>query len=197
MTEKQSSGELFVNGDFATGDFTGWMHGSDEYMSVVPQEGRRVAVLKPVPYDTRIHLQQLVVRERSDGDYVVGFWLRTSDEHGNAVPGVTRRAFVHFWVHPRDHLGDGVLYPFYAVATSSWTKHTWQFSITGRRNQDFEITFQNERKAPAGAPAAPAGREGYQTVIVPEAGGGAGALNDEPDVDDCPFAIRDVTLFKA
>ncbi|WP_157122689.1 hypothetical protein [Pandoraea oxalativorans] len=194
MAEKPTSGELFVNGDFATGDFTGWTVVNDEYMSVVPNEGRRVAVLKPVPYGARIYLSQLVVRDRSDGDYVVGFWVRTSDANGDSVPGVTRRTAVQMWVHPRDNLGDGLWRSMSGAATSSWAKYTWQFSIKGRRNQDFEIVFQNERRRPDGLSTLPAGRDGYHTILGPNEGAAPAALDDD---DNCSFAVRDVTLFRA
>lgn len=196
MAEKQNSGELFVNGDFATGDFTGWTPGSDEYMSVVPYEGRHIAVLKPVPYAVKINLTQMVVRERTDGDYVFGFWIRTSDERGNPVPGVTRVATVVMWVHPRDNLGDGMVRSMLPVVTSNWIKYTWHFSINGRLNQDFEVSFKNERKRPDDASAPPAAQDGYQTITVPNEGPVPDSLENEDD-DNCPFAIRDVTLFKA
>ncbi|AKC70567.1 hypothetical protein [Pandoraea oxalativorans] len=194
MTEKQTSGELFVNGDFATGDFSGWSVGSDASMSVVPNEGRHIAVLKPVPYGVPITLNQTVVRERSDGDYVFGFWIRSSDADGNAVPGVRYITVVTMLIHPRDNLGSGKIRTMNAVVTSYWVKYTWRFSIEGRRNQDFEVVFKNERKRPDDALILPAGRDGYETVIVPNEDPAPKTLNDD---DNSPFAIRDVTLFRA
>ncbi|WP_157122688.1 hypothetical protein [Pandoraea oxalativorans] len=196
MTEKQTSGELLVNGDFATGDFTGWSLWDGVYMSVVPNEGGHVAVLKPVPYNIGQWLGQLVVRDRSDGDYAVGFWLRTSDAYGNPVPGVTRKVTSVMSIHPYDDLGIGYTFHFPSVATSSWRKYTWKFSVKGRLNQGFSFSFLNERKRPDGSLALPEGTQGYEMVMVPNEGQEPETLN-EPDDDNCSVAIRNATIFKA
>lgn len=196
MDEKQVSGELLVNGNFATGDFAGWARWFPEFMAVVPLEGRHVAVLKPIPFDDRSLLSQSIDRERSDGDYVFGFWLRTSDENGAAMPGVTRKLNIQLWVHPHDGLGDGMVLVVPNVATSTWVKRAYRFSISGRRNQQFEVVFQNERKQPDGSFASAAGREGYETKVLRNQGHEDVTPKDEDD-DNCAVALRDVTLFRA
>lgn len=197
MTEKQSSGELVVNGDFATGDLTGWMFWTDALTSVVPQEGRHIAVLKPTPYADKQHLGQLIDRERSDGEYVFGFWLRTSDANGNAMPGVTRMVNVMLWIHPFDGLGDGRVIIVPRVATSTWAKHAYRFWIEGRMHQQFELFFQNEQKRPPeAASVSHAVREGYKSMAF-QREGPEPAIPQDKDDGSSPVALRDVTLFKA
>lgn len=196
MNEMPVSGELFVNGNFATGDFAGWQKVVPKFMNVVPLDGGHIAVLKPVPYADRSYLSQWVDRERSDGDYVFGFWLRTSAEDGSAVPGVTRKLNASLWVHPYDGLGDAKHYLFPTAATGTWAKVTFRFSIAGRKKQQFEAVFQNERKRPDGSFASPPAREGYETVVVRNDGPDEVAPADEDD-DNCSIALRDVTLFRA
>ncbi|WP_140413259.1 hypothetical protein [Pandoraea sp. PE-S2T-3] len=194
MTEKQAHGELLVNGNFAIGDFSGWMSWTPEDMAIVPQEGKNIAVLAPVPYGAKVVLRQLIDRESSDGAYVVGYWLRTSDKQGDAVRGVTRKATINLVIHPTDG-GLGQFYILSTVATSSWVKHVFRFWIEGRANQQFELYFKNEKLQPQDAAAPPAEMDNYTTVSLSDDGPDLATPNDDDD-DNCAFALRDAVLFK-
>lgn len=195
MSEKQSPGELMVNGDFATGDFSGWTNWTDDFMSVLPLEGRNVALLKPTGYKEPPNLTQKVDSDRPDGDYVFSYWMRTSDENGNELPGTWRWVTIQFYVHPLDYLGPGQIHFMDTIAFYVWVKRSRRFSIRGRKLQQFQPFFWNEARRPANAAARPVDLEGYETTVWPyEDSEPPSGLQDEQT--ECPILLRDVSIVK-
>ncbi|VVE71024.1 hypothetical protein PAN31117_03898 [Pandoraea anapnoica] len=195
MADQQSTGELLTNGHFATGDFAGWSVTHPEDIFLARQEGTHVAVIMPVPYDARVLLRQEVVRERASGSYIFSFWLRTSDKRGDAFPDITRKTSIHLWLHPHDG-GDGLWVILDPVAVPFWSKSVYRFSLKDRGRMRFEIYFNNENGRPDALRSPPIGREGYQQLDVIDESPDL-VLPADFDVGDCPYAVRDVSLFKA
>jgi len=194
MTEYQSTGELLTNGNFATGDFSGWSVTHPESIFLARQEHGHVAVLMPIPYGTSDKVRQVVFPDRASGSYVLSFWLRTSDKRGDAFPDLIRKATIHLWLHAED--GGGSTWTILdTLAAAIWIKHVYRFSLEDRGRMRFEIYFKNENGGPDELRSPPVGLEGYQQLDV---------INESPDlalpadvqVGECPYAIRDVSLFK-
>ncbi|VVE81283.1 hypothetical protein [Pandoraea sputorum] len=194
MIDQQSTGELLTNGHFATGDFSGWSVSDAEKIFLARQENGHVAVLMPLPYDTRVVLRQEVARQRASGSYIFSFWLRTSDKRGDALPDTTRKTTIHLWVHPLDG-GTGHWVSLNPVAVPFWSKLVYRFSLEDRGEVRFEIYFNNESGRPDASHSLPIGREGYQQLAVIDESQDLVAPADA-DVGECPYAIRDVSLFK-
>ncbi|MCE4059271.1 hypothetical protein LXM60_03500 [Pandoraea sputorum] len=194
MADQQSTGELLTNGHFATGDFSGWSVSDPENIFLARQESGHVAVLMPLPYDTRVVLRQEVVRQRASGSYIFSFWLRTSDKRGDALPDITRKTTIHLWVHPLDG-GTGHWVALNPVAVPFWSKQVHRFSLEDRGEVRFEIYFNNESDRPDAHPWTQTGRENYRRLVVVDESP-ATDQSDVPRTDQSPYAIRDVSLFK-
>ncbi|WP_150678445.1 hypothetical protein [Pandoraea pneumonica] len=109
---------------------------------------------------------------------------------------MTRIVNVLLWIHPFDGLGDGRVLIVPSVATSTWVKHAYRFSIEGRKNQQFELVFQNEAKRPPDAASVShAAREGYKNMAF-EREGPEPAIPRDKDDGDSPVALRDVSIVK-
>ncbi|VVE81285.1 hypothetical protein [Pandoraea sputorum] len=194
MAEHQSTGELLINRDFANGDFFGWSVSDPEKIFLARQESGHVAVLMHVPYASRIALQQQVTQERASGSYILSFWLRTSDKRGNAIPGLARNTTVHLWMHPLDgQVGYwDILDP---AAAQFWGRRVYRFSLKDRGSIRFAIYFNNDNARLDTQRAMPIGREGYERLALVDESPDL-VLPADSDVGQCPYAVRDVSLFK-
>ncbi|AJP57391.1 hypothetical protein UC34_10970 [Pandoraea vervacti] len=134
MSTSTSERELLINGDFATGDFTGWEVAS-EYFHLHRQDRRNVVVATPSP--PNLSLGQSGLRA-SAGEYATSFWHCATDAQGTPIEGETRFFAAVIVIRPDDPEAPGDIRPLIMAATR-WTKHATRFTVPSMSTIGFNI----------------------------------------------------------
>lgn len=142
MRTEGSKSEVLVNGNFATGDLTGWSM-QDPAGFLVVQEAPSIynCVIKSQPWEGSDSLRQGL--PSVPGKYRLAVWYRSCDEMGRPTDKTTNFSFSLFY-----RLGPNLV-PTVAITTArpEWYKHTWEFELP-RDAENFQFSMQNLDDAP-------------------------------------------------
>lgn len=131
MAIESNRTELLVNGDFATGDLTGWLVDDTAHFPVMQDsEKRNICVLLPQPAGTPGLNPDALSQENfalTPGDYWISYWYRASDPAGQPTDLISI-VNGNFWYWEGNSPIGKTLVSF---TTREWQKKTSSFTISG------------------------------------------------------------------
>lgn len=129
MAIESNGTELLINGNFATGDLTGWLVDDTANFSVMPDaDNGNICVLLPQPTGAPGLDPDGLVQENfslAPGDYWISYWFRASDLAGQPTDASTLLSGGFWYWQGNRPMGKTLAY----LTTREWQKTTSSVTI--------------------------------------------------------------------